>query len=55
MKQTLLEMVQRILESIDGQMIESIEDTREAVQVANCVKETYYHYCTQEILKLVIM
>lgn len=43
MKQTLLEMVQRILESIDGQMIESIEDTREAVQVANCVKETYYH------------
>ena len=43
MKQTLLEMVQRILESIDGQMIESIEDTREAVQVANCIKETYYH------------
>lgn len=43
MKYTLLEMVQRILESIDGQMIESIEDTREAVQVANCVKETYYH------------
>ena len=43
MKQTLLEMVQRILESIDGQMIESIEDTREAVQVANCIKESYYH------------
>lgn len=43
MKQNLLEMVQRILESIDGQMIESIEDTREAVQVANCIKETYYH------------
>lgn len=43
MKQTLLEMVQRILESVDGQMIESISDTREAVQVANCVRETYYH------------
>ena len=43
MKTTLLEMVQRILESIDGQMIESIEDTREAEQVANCIKETYYH------------
>lgn len=43
MKQTLLEMVQRILESIDGQMIESIEDTREAMQVARCVKESYEH------------
>lgn len=43
MKQTLLEMVQRILESVDGQMVESIEDTREAMQVANCVKETYQH------------
>lgn len=43
MKYTLLEMVQRVLESIDGQMIESIEDTREAVQVANCIKESYYH------------
>lgn len=50
MKQTLLEMVQRILESIDGQMIESISDTREAVQVANCVRETYYHLLyTREI------
>lgn len=43
MKQNLLQMVQRILESIDGQMVESIEDTREAMQVANCVKETYEH------------
>lgn len=43
MKQTLLEMVQRILEAIDGQMIESIEDTREAMQVARCVKESYEH------------
>ena len=36
-------MVQRILESIDGQMVESIEDTREAMQVANCIKESYEH------------
>lgn len=36
-------MVQRILESIDGQMVESIEDTREAMQVARCVKESYEH------------
>lgn len=50
MKMTLIEMVQRILEAIDGQMINSIEDTREAVQVANCIKEEYYHLLyTREI------
>lgn len=43
MKQTLLEMVQRILESRDAQVVNSIEDTREALQVANIIKETYYH------------
>lgn len=43
MKQNLLQMVQRILEAIDGQMIESIEDTREAMQIAKCIKETYEH------------
>ena len=43
MKQNLLEMVQRILESIDGQMVDSIEDTREAMQVARCIKESYEH------------
>lgn len=43
MKQNLLEMVQRILEAVDGQMVESIEDTREAMQVARCVKESYEH------------
>lgn len=36
-------MVQRILEAIDGQVVESIEDTREAMQVANCIKESYEH------------
>ena len=43
MKQTLLEMVQRILQAVDGQMVESISDTREAMQVAQCIKETYEH------------
>ena len=43
MKQTLLEMVQRILESRDMQLINSIYDTREAMQVANIVKECYEH------------
>ena len=43
MKQTLLEMTQRILEAIDGQMVESIEDTREAMQIARCIKESYEH------------
>lgn len=43
MKQTLLEMVQRILEAVDGQVVDSIEDTREAMQIANCIKESYQH------------
>lgn len=43
MKQTLLEMVQRILESRDAQVVNSIKDTREALQVANIIKETYQH------------
>lgn len=43
MKQTLLEMVQRILESLDLQVVNSLKDTREAQQVARIVKETYYH------------
>lgn len=36
-------MVQRILESLDLQVVESISDTREAQQVARIIKETYYH------------
>lgn len=43
MKYTLLEMVQRLLQAVDGQMVESISDTREAMQCAQCVKETYEH------------
>lgn len=36
-------MVQRILESRDMQLINSIQDTREAIQVANIIKECYEH------------
>lgn len=43
MKQTLLQMVQRILEAVDGQRVESINDTIEAKQIAHCIKETYEH------------
>lgn len=43
MKQTLLEMVQRILESRDMQLVNSITDTREAMQIANIIKECYIH------------
>lgn len=50
MKQTLLEMVQRISEFIDGETINSIDDTRESTQIANIVKETYqYLLQTREI------
>lgn len=50
MKQTLLEIVQRIAEFIDGETINSIHDTREAAQIANIVKETYqYLLQTREI------
>ena len=50
MKQTLLEIVQRVAEYIDGETINSINDTREATQIANIVKETYqYLLQTREI------
>lgn len=42
MKQTLLEMVQLILSSIDGEEVNSIDDTVEANQVALIVKSVYY-------------
>lgn len=40
-KQTLLEMVQRIAEYIDAGTVTSISDTRESMQIARIVKETY--------------
>ena len=50
MKQTLLDMVQRIAEFIDGETVSSINDTRESMQIATIVKETYQYFLqTREI------
>lgn len=43
MKYTLLEMVQRILESMDSDEVNSYSDTIESKAVANIIKETYWH------------
>ena len=42
MKWTLLEIVQEILNDIDGDEVNSIDDTVEATQVAQIVKSTYF-------------
>lgn len=43
MKYTLLQVVQRILESMDSDEVNSYSDTIESIAVANIVKETYYN------------
>lgn len=49
-KQTLLDMVQRIAEFIDGETITSISDTPESLQIATIIRETYeYLLQTREI------
>lgn len=42
MRYTLLELVQRVLESFDGDEVNSLADTTESLAVANIVKEAYY-------------
>jgi hypothetical protein len=42
MKYTLLEMTQRILESMDSDEVNSFSDTTESLAVANIIKECYY-------------
>lgn len=42
MKMTLLEITQDILNDLDGDEVNSIDDTMEAQQVAQMVKSTYY-------------
>jgi len=42
MKYTLLELTQAILSSIDGDEINSIEDTTESLQVVKCIETTYW-------------
>lgn len=43
MKYTLLEMTQRILESLGSDEVNSINDTVESIDVAKTIKETYYY------------
>lgn len=42
MRYTLIELVQRILESMDSDEVNSISDTSESLAVANIIKECYY-------------
>jgi len=42
MKMTLLEIVQSVLNDMDGDEVNSIDDTVESSQVASIVKDTYY-------------
>jgi hypothetical protein len=42
MKYTVLEMVQRILESMEDDEVNSITDTASATQVANIIKENFF-------------
>ncbi len=42
MRYTLLDLVQRVLESMESDEVSSIADTPEAVAVANIVKECYF-------------
>lgn len=42
MRYTLLEMTQRILESLESDEVNSIDDTEEAYTVANIIKECYF-------------
>lgn len=45
MQQTLLEIVQEILSSMDGDEVNSINDTVESYQVAMVVRRTFYDMC----------
>lgn len=47
MKLTLLDMTQRILSSMDSDSVNSIDDTIEALQVAEIVRECYEDLITQ--------
>ena len=43
MKRTLLELTQSILNDLDGEPVNSIFDTEEAIQYANVVRDTYFN------------
>lgn len=43
MKTTLLEMVQSILSDLDSEMVNSISDSVEALQIASVIEDTYFN------------
>ena len=43
MKMSLLEMTQDILSALNSDMVNSISDTPESLQVAQCIKNTYFN------------
>lgn len=45
-KRTLLELVQKVLNSINGDEVNSINDTVEALQVANIIEDVYFNIVT---------
>lgn len=47
MKQTLLEIVQTVLSSLDSDSVNSIGDTDESLQVTSIVKDVYYDFITR--------
>ncbi len=60
MKLTLLQIVQSVLNDMDGEEVNSLEDTTEASQIASIVRDTYYNIVSnrlipehKEIVKLV--
>jgi len=46
-KQTLLQMTQNILSALDSDPVDSIDETVEAIQVAELVKEAYFDLISQ--------
>jgi len=51
-KQTLLAMVQNILSAIDGDEVNSIDDTVESLQVAEIVVETYDNIMAEQMFPM---
>jgi len=49
-KLTLLDMTQRILSDMDGDAVNSITDTDEALQVAWVIRDTFYDLVSNEIV-----
>lgn len=47
MRYSLLELVQRILESMDSDEVNNISDTTESLQVANIIKECYFEIISE--------